>query len=183
MTTDGRPRVVILGGGFAGVGAAQKLKKAPPTWCSSITTTTTRSSRCCTSSPRACSRPPASATRFGDLVHDQGNATIHKTAVTALDLDARMVQFAEMEPLAYDYLVLALGAEVNFFGTEGAAEHGFPMYTLSDAVRLKEHVLARWEEADKKPALIDDGALNIVVVGGRPHGRRDRRRDGGALPR
>ena len=46
-----------------------------------------------------------------------------------------------MAPIAYDYLVLALGAEVNFFGTEGAAEHAFPMYTLADAVRLKEHVL------------------------------------------
>ena len=86
-----------------------------------------------------------------DLVQDQENAVIHKTTVTAVDLDAREVQFAEMEPLAYDYLVLALGAEVNFFGTAGASEHAFPMYTLADAVRLKEHVLGRWEAADKDP--------------------------------
>ena len=44
------------------------------------------------------------------------------------------------------------------------------MYTLTDAVRLKEHVLERWEAADKDPALVDDGALNIVVVGGGPTG-------------
>jgi NADH dehydrogenase len=75
-----------------------------------------------------------------------------------------------MKPLAYDYLVVGLGAKVNFFGAEGAAEHSFPMYTLADAVRLKEHVLGRWEAADKDPALIDDGALNIVVVGGGPTG-------------
>ena len=75
-----------------------------------------------------------------------------------------------MAPLAYDYLVLALGARVNFFGTEGATEHAFPMYTLADAVRLKEHVLRRWEAADKDPALADDGALNVVVVGGGPTG-------------
>ena len=75
-----------------------------------------------------------------------------------------------MAPLTYDYLVLGLGAQVNFFGTEGAAEHAFPMYTLTDAVRLKDHVLERWEAADKDPALIDDGALNIVVVGGGPTG-------------
>jgi len=66
--------------------------------------------------------------------------------------------------------VLALGAEVNFFGTEGAAEHAFPMYTLPDAVRLKEHVLERWEAADKDASLVDDGALNVVVVGGGPTG-------------
>ena len=63
--------------------------------------------------------------------------------MTAIDLEAREVQFDEMGPLGYDYLVLGLGAEVNFFGVEGAAEHAFPMYTLSDAVRLKEHILAR----------------------------------------
>ena len=80
------------------------------------------------------------------------------------------MQFDELEPLTYDYLVLALGAEVNFFGTEGAAEHAFPMYTLADAVRLKDHVLERWEAADKDPSLVEDGALNVVVVGGGPTG-------------
>ncbi len=70
----------------------------------------------------------------------------------------------------YDYLVLGLGAEVNFFGVEGAAEHAFPLYTLADAVRLKNQVLRLWEDADKHPDLIEDGALNIVVVGGGPTG-------------
>ena len=59
---------------------------------------------------------------------------------------------------------------MNFFGTEGAAEHAFPMYTLPDAVRLKNHVLARWEAADKDESLVDDGALTVVVVGGGPTG-------------
>ena len=44
------------------------------------------------------------------------------------------------------------------------------MYTLSDAVRLKEHVLRMWGAADRDPALVDDGALNVVVVGGGPTG-------------
>ena len=78
--------------------------------------------------------------------------------------------FSELEPLTYDYLVLGLGAEVNFFGVEGAPEHAFPLYTLADAVRLKNQVLKKWEAADRKPTLIDDGALNVVVVGGGPTG-------------
>ena len=105
-----------------------------------------------------------------DLAHGQDNATVHQAKVTAIDLDAREVRCEGLEPLAYDYLVLGIGAEVNFFGTEGAAEHAFPMYTLSDAVRLKEHVLERWEAADRDPGLADDGALNVVVVGGGPTG-------------
>src|SRR5204862_5019284 len=49
-------------------------------------------------------------------------------------------------------------------------EHAFPLYTLPDAVRLKNHVLQTWEAADRKPSLVDDGALNVVVVGGGPTG-------------
>jgi len=101
-----------------------------------------------------------------DLLERHDNTTIHKATVTAVDLDAREVQFAEIEPLSYDYLVFGLGAEVNFFGTAGAPEHAFPMYTLPHAVRLKDHLLERWEAADRDPSLVDDGALNVVVVGG-----------------
>ena len=161
---------MILGGGFAGIGAAQKLKDAD----ADVVLVDQHDYH--TFQPLLYQLATGLLETSGvghslrDLVHDQDNATVHKTAVTALDLDARTVQFAEMEPLTYDYLVLGLGAEVNFFGTDGAAEHAFPMYTLSDAMRLKEHVLGRWEAADKDPALIDDGALNIVVVGGGPTG-------------
>ena len=166
-----RPRVVILGGGFAGIGAAQKLKKADV-------------GRRARRQARLPHLPAAAVPARDGPARDQRRRTlaarprprtrttptVHKATVTAIDLDAREVQFAEMAPLTYDYLVLGLGAEVNFFGTEGAAEHAFPMYTLPDAVRLKEHVLGRWEAADKDPALIDDGALNVVVVGGGPTG-------------
>ena len=146
-----------------------QARRPTRTSCSSTSTTTTRSSRCCTSSRPACSSPAPSGTRCAT------SSTGRQRRRPSDDRDrdrprAREVRFEEMEPLTYDYLVLALGAEVNFFGTEGAAEHAFPMYTLADAVRLKEHVLQRWEAADRDPALVDDGALNIVVVGGGPTG-------------
>jgi NADH dehydrogenase len=44
------------------------------------------------------------------------------------------------------------------------------MYTLPHALRLKDHLLQRWEAADRDPGLADDGALNVVVVGGGPTG-------------
>jgi len=113
---------------------------------------------------------PAVGHPIRDLFHKQDNVRIHQDRVTAIDLDARRVEFDELEPLDYEYLVLGLGAEVNFFGVDGAAEHAFPLYTLTDAVRLKNHVLETWEEADRKPALVEDGALNVVVVGGGPTG-------------
>ena len=165
-----RPVVLILGGGFAGVGAAQKLRRAD----AEVVLVDRHDYH--TFQPllyqlaTGLLEPNAVGHSLRDLVHGQDNATIHKDSVTAIDLAAREARFAELEPLTYDYLVLALGAQVNFFGTDGAAEHAFPMYTLTDAVRLKEHVLGRWEAADKDPSLIEDGALNVVVVGGGPTG-------------
>jgi NADH dehydrogenase len=168
--TSERPRVVILGGGFAGIGAALNLKDAD------VDVVLVDKHDYHTFQPllyqlaTGLLETSAVGHSLRDLIHRQDNATVHKTAVTAIDLAARSVELAEMAPITYDYLVLALGAEVNFFGTDGAAEHAFPMYTLADAVRLKEHVLRRWEAADKDAALVEDGALNVVVVGGGPTG-------------
>ena len=57
------------------------------------------------------------------------------------------------------------------------------MYTLPHAVRLKDHILERWEAADRDPSLVADGALNVVVVGGGPTGVETAGRGRRALPR
>ena len=69
-----------------------------------------------------------------------------------------------------DALVLAAGSQPNFFRTAGAEEHAFPLYSLDDAQRLRSRILGVFEDADRDPALIDQGALNFVVVGGGPTG-------------
>jgi len=165
-----RPRVLVLGGGFGGIGAAQKLAE------SDVDVVLVDKNDYHTFQPllyqvaTGLLEQPAVGHPTRDLFHGQENARIHKDLVTAIDLDKREVQFAELGSVGYDYLLFGLGAEVNFFGVEGAAAHAFPLYTLADAVRLKNHVLGQWEEADKDPSLTEDGALNIVVVGGGPTG-------------
>ena len=168
--TPRRPRVVVLGGGFAGIGAARALKDAD----ADVVLVDEHDYHTFQPLLYQLATDLLATEVVGhplrDLFHEQPNVAIHQDAVTGVDLASRQVHFAEMAPLDYDYLVLALGARVNFFGTDGAPDHAFPMYTLADAVRLKEHVLRRWEAADKDPALADDGALNVVVVGGGPTG-------------
>ena len=162
----GRPLVLILGGGFGGLGAAQKLKDAD----ADVVLVDRHDYH--TFQPLLYQLATALLETTGvghslrDLLGRHDNTTIHKAAVTGIDLAARQVSFEGMPPITYDYLVFGLGAEVNFFGTEGAVEHAFPMYTLPHAVRLKNHILERWEASDRDPSLIADGALNIVVVGG-----------------
>jgi NADH dehydrogenase len=165
-----RPRVLILGGGFAGVGAAQQLKDAD----AEVVLVDRHDYH--TFQPMLYQLATALVERTAvghslrDLLAEHENTTIHQATVQAVDLDAREARFDDLHSIAYDYLVFGLGAEVTFFGTEGAAEHAFPMYTLPHAVRLKDHLLERWEAADRDPDLIDDGALNVVVVGGGPTG-------------
>ncbi len=170
MSSDERPRVLILGGGFAGVGAAQKLKGAD----ADVVLVDRHDYHTFQPLLYQLATGLLETTAVGhslrDLLSRHDNTTIHKAAVTAIDLEQRRVEFTEISPISYDYLVLGLGAEVNFFGTAGAPDHAFPMYTLPHAVRFKDHLLERWEAADRDPSLIEDGALNVVVVGGGPTG-------------
>jgi NADH:ubiquinone reductase (H+-translocating) len=163
-------RVLILGGGFAGIGAARALEKVD----AEVILVDKHDYH--TFQPLLYQvatdllEPSAVGHPLRDLFHDQPNVRVHLDEVTGIDLAKREARFAEMKPITYDYLVLALGAEVNFFGSAGAPEHAFPMYTLSDAMRVKDHLLKKWEAADKDAALAEDGALHVVVVGGGPTG-------------
>jgi NADH dehydrogenase len=163
-------RVLILGGGFAGVGAAQKLKDAD----AEVVVVDRHNYH--TFQPllyqlaTGLLETAAVGHSLRDLVERQKNTTVRQATVTGVDLAAREVTFDGLSPETYDYLVIALGAEVQFFGTEGAPEHAFPMYTLPHAMRLKDHLLERWEAADRDASLVDDGALNVVIVGGGPTG-------------
>ena len=170
MSTNGRPQVLILGGGFAGVGAAQKLKKAA----ADVVLVDRHDYHTFQPLLYQLATGLLETTAVGhslrDLLSRHGNTMIHKAQVSGIDLEARSVEFDEIAPISYDYLVLGLGAEVNYFGTAGAPDHAFPMYTLPHAVHFKDHLLERWEAADRDPSLIEDGALNVVVVGGGPTG-------------
>src|SRR5690606_17485821 len=102
--------------------------------------------------------------------HDQHNLPFRQAEVTAVDWDARQVRLEGHPPLDFDHLVVAGGAAVTYFGTPGAAEHGFALYTLEDAVRLRNHIVERFEAADADPTQIERGGLTFVVVGGGPTG-------------
>jgi len=165
-----RSRVLILGGGFGGVGAAKELRKAD----ADIVLVDQHDYHTFQPLLYQVATDLIETSTVGhplrDLFHEQPNVAVRVATVNGIDLQNRQVSFKEMAPETYDQLVLALGATVNYFGVPGADEHAFPLYTLPDAARLRKHVLERWEAADRDPGLIDDGALNVVVVGAGPTG-------------
>ena len=69
-------------------------------------------------------------------------------------------EFEEIEPLGYDFLVFGIGAEVNFSDPPGRRRCVSDVHAAA-AVRLKDHILERWEAADRDPGLVEDGALNM----------------------
>jgi NADH:ubiquinone reductase (H+-translocating) len=162
--------VVILGAGFAGIGAVKKLRHADVR----ITIVDKRDYHTFQPLLYQVATDELGPTEVGfpirELLHGHKNITYHQAAVKSVDLAQKQVVMDGAGPIQYDYLVLALGAMVNFYHTPGADQYAFPLYTMEDAIRLKEHILKTFEAVDKNPALMDDGALTFCVVGGGPTG-------------
>jgi NADH dehydrogenase len=163
------PHVVIVGAGFGGLGVAEQLAHVP------VQVTLIDRNNYHTFQPllyqvatSLLNAEDVGAPVRGIFRH-QENVNFRLGTVTGIDVPGRKIQM-DGDEITFDYLVLAGGTTVNYFGTPGAAEHAFPLYTLMNAVKLRNQVMQRFEAADRDPAAIDDGALTFVVVGAGPTG-------------
>jgi NADH:ubiquinone reductase (H+-translocating) len=98
------------------------------------------------------------------------NVDVKMSEVISADLKTRTVETADGKTYQGDFLVLAAGSQVNFFGTPGADKNAYPLYSLRDAELLHSRVLNLLELADRDPLFVDQGALTFVVVGAGPTG-------------
>jgi NADH:ubiquinone reductase (H+-translocating) len=89
--------------------------------------------------------------------------------VAGVDFETRRVKTSERD-YPYDYLVLAPGSRTTYFGTPGAEENAMDVKGLSDALRVRNHVIDRFEEAEHLDDRAPDDLLTFVVVGGGPTG-------------
>jgi NADH dehydrogenase len=170
MSTTSSPSVVIVGGGFAGVGCAKELAKQD------VHVTLIDRNNYHQFQPllyqvaTAELAPTDIARPLRGIFGRDETVLVKQLEVTAVDCAARSVTTADGQTFTGDYLVLAAGSRPNFFHTPGAAEHAFPLYTLDDAKALRTRLISIFEAADADPARIDEGALNIVIVGAGPTG-------------
>ncbi len=93
--------------------------------------------------------------------------TFRQGVVRDVDFDAKRVAFDEGH-LDYDYLVIATGATTNFFGVPGAAENGRAIYTMEDAISVRDSLTRGLERASTFG--VSHGELTVVLVGGGPTG-------------
>jgi len=100
-----------------------------------------------------------------DMFVEHDNVQAYTIEVTAIDPRNHSVTLADGNTVTGDVLVLAAGAQPNFFRTRGAAEFAFPLYSLADARRIRSRILQLFEDGADRPDPVAAGALNFVVVG------------------
>lgn len=167
---DDRPHVIVVGAGFGGLACAKALSRKGTVRVTVIDRNNFHTFLPLLYQVATCGLNSADvAYPVRGVLRRYPGVTMRLGTVESVDAGASRV-VVDGEELAWDHLVIAAGSRAHHFGVPGAAEHGFSLYSLTDAVRLRNHVLEQFERAARQPELVDDGALDVVVVGGGPTG-------------
>jgi NADH:ubiquinone reductase (H+-translocating) len=166
MSENGITNVVIVGGGFAGVACAKGLAGKDGVHVTLLDKNGYHQFQPLLYQVATAELTPQDiAFDLDGLFEDHANIEVRKADVVSADPEARTITLADESVIDGDLVVLAAGSQPNFFHTPGAEDFSFPLYSLDDAKRLRSRVLQLFEDASKKPELVQDGALNFVVVG------------------
>lgn len=163
-------RVVVVGAGFGGLNAVKTLRRAPV----QIEVVDRRNFHLFQpllyQVATAALNPSDIAYPIRSVFRGQDNvAAVIMDEVVDIDLGEREVKLADGGSLSYDYLVVASGATHSYFGRDDWAEHAPGLKTLEDAVRMRRHILAAFEEAERHPDRAEE-LLTFVVIGAGPTG-------------
>jgi NADH dehydrogenase len=166
-----RPRVVVVGAGFAGLNAAQALAEMAV----DVTVVDRRNHHTFQPllyqvavgvlSPADISQP------IRTVFRGKQNIEVLMDEVIGIDAAHRTVQLRSSANLEYDYLILATGSTHSYFGNDGWAKLAPGLKTLEDAREMRRRIMLAYELAEREA--VETGAhppLNFVVVGGGPTG-------------
>ena len=164
-------KIIIVGGGFAGLNLAKKLSNNQ---CFEVTLVDRNNYHffppLLYQVSTAFVEPSNISYPFRKLFQDRKNIRFYMGKLLRVIPEINMIE-TETGNLNYDYLVLAMGTETNFFGNENVINNALPMKTIAEALHIRNHVLLRLEEAVRSRSLLDKEKLaNIVIAGGGPTG-------------
>ena len=164
------PRVVIVGGGFAGLYAARALRKAP------VDVTLMDRKNHHLFQPMlyqvatAALNPADIAAPIRSILSDQRNCHVLLAEARRVDLTAGLVE-TEADPVPFDYLIVATGASHSYFGHDDWAADAPGLKTIEDALDVRRRVFVAYENAEREPDPEKRRAfMTFVVIGAGPTG-------------
>jgi NADH:ubiquinone reductase (H+-translocating) len=163
MPESRRPHVVIVGGGFAGIATMRALREAE-------VDVTLIDRHVYNMFQPLMYQVATGGLNAGDVTYflrslrsKQPNAVFRHGLLTEIKADEQVVALSDGEELHYDYLVLANGVNTSYFGTPGAYEYAYSMYSRSQALRIRDELFTRLEQAAANQG---PDEIRVVIVGG-----------------
>ena len=164
-------RVVIVGAGFGGLALARKLSNKKDVQVVLIDKNNYHQFQpLFYQVATAGLEPSAISFPLRKIFHAKENVHVRVTEVTGVNAKDNKI-ITGLGEIKYDYLVLSMGADTNFFGMKNIIEKSIPMKSVSEALALRNRLLQNFEDAlsvtseDEK-----EGLMNIVIVGAGPTG-------------
>jgi NADH dehydrogenase len=169
----GRPRVLILGGGFGGVYAALEFERVLRRQIEIDVTLVTRDNFLLFTPmlPEIAASELEISSIVNPLRKLLKRVNVFVGEIRQIDLESRRVLLCHgddqhLHELNYDHVVIALGCATNFFGLPGVEEQGLTFKTLEDAVSLRSHLIALIEEAGSECSIGKEGPMLTFVIAG-----------------
>jgi len=166
----GLPKVVIVGAGFAGLKLARSLRKKPFQVILLDKNNFHQFQPLFYQVATAGLGPSAISFPLRKMFHNTKNVSFRMAEVLRVDTKSKML-YTDIGFIEYDYLVLAMGADTNYFGSKNIENFSCPMKTVSEALYIRNKIISNYERAINIEKMENRKALmNVVIVGGGPTG-------------
>jgi len=166
----GQKRVVIIGGGFAGLKLAKSLKKSDFQIVLIDKNNYHQFQPLFYQVATAGLEPSAISFPLRKAFQNQQNVHFRIASLERVDAQNQQI-LTDIGQLKYDYLVVAIGADTNYFGNQNIKRNAIPMKSLGEAIDLRNTILTNFEKAlNETEEKAIDSLLNFVIVGGGPTG-------------
>ncbi len=170
LPVSNRPKLVILGGGFAGLKLARKMVNSEYQVILLDKNNYHQFQPLFYQVATAALEPSAISFPLRKIFHHTPNVTFRMAEALELDQNSKRL-YTNVGYIDFDYLVLAMGADTNYFGMKNIMEHSTPMKTVSEALYIRNRIISNYEKAiniadvEKRKSM-----MNVVIVGGGPTG-------------
>jgi NADH:ubiquinone reductase (H+-translocating) len=164
------PKVVIVGAGFGGINTAQNLRRLDVKLLMIDRHNYHLFQPLLYQVATAGVAPSDIAYPVRAIFRGQKNFDFLMAEATGVNFKDKVL-ITSMGPIEYDYLVLSIGGETNFFGLDSVKENGFELKDMGDAEEIRNHILLMFEKArHEQDPDICKALRTFVVVGGGPTG-------------